>query len=160
MNLIPPSVSKQLLINQICNKHLNTDVSNCIKEFCFETVVNVSITNEAKRKKRLLHCEQAATIDEWYFAPGLNPEDKWGVCIQFGDTPYQISDRAEYYPHYTVIAGANCSKCGNYLHVESLGMTQLPVRIICFCHALDEWSMEHDQLTMYDEYGQEEDWDW
>lgn len=155
MSLIKPSVSKQLLLNQICNQHLNNDVNNCIKEFCFDTVVNVAMINESKRKKRLLHCEQAANIDKWHFAPAfVNPEDKWGICVQFGDTPYQISDRGEHYPYYKVIAGANCSKCGNYLHVESLGMTQLPVRIVCFCHALDEWSIDDD------EHEQEEDWDW
>ena len=140
----------QLLINDVCKRHLNMDVGGIIKGFAFETMKNAWIIFESHRRKRLSNHEYDRNVETWR----NERNDSWEHVIQWG-FPFEITDKPVLYPYYLTIGGTHCSKCGEYERVQSPNPVKYSDKIWCYCHALEDWSVDADADLEI-----EEDWDW
>lgn len=132
------SIQKQLLLDAIGRKALNRDVVSVIKGFSFETMKNVAITNEARRRKNVAMSEATHNMRLWR-SPD---EQRWGHMIEYGFGTYYITSQRQRHAFCSVIGAENCHKCGNYISHEADGYNnetqiQYPENIRCTCHLVD-----------------------
>ena len=150
-------VERQMILNVLGRKKLNSDMIYVIKSFSFETMKNATITNEARRRKNLVMAE-ATENDEYSCLGGM-----WSHTIHWGPRPFYLSDHPRTYPYYRYISASNCQMCGNY----NLHGGNYPENILCFCHAMGDddydeswWLPQNNHfntITGEDVWGSEED---
>ena len=150
-------VERQMILNVLGRKKLNSDMIYVIKSFSFETKKNAAITNEARRRKNIAMAEFTEN-DECSSLGGM-----WSHTIHWGPTPFYLSDHPRTYPYYRYISASNCQMCGNY----NLAGRTYPENILCFCHAMGDtdndeawWLPEHNHFNLITDnnvWGSEED---
>ena len=143
------SIQKQLLLDAIGRKALNRDVVSVIKGFSFETMKNVAITNEARRRKNVAMSEATHNMRLWR-SPD---EQRWGHMIEYGFGTYYITSQRQRHAFCSVIGAENCHKCGNYISHEADGYNnetqiQYPENIRCTCNWVDD---ENEWIEMLEE---------
>lgn len=124
-------IEKQLIVNRLGGLLCN-DVTNVIKEYCFDRLSHIIIQNEAHRYKRLSIVE-LSNIQRWRTLNG----EQWTLGFHV-DSPGEFPN-----PYFREIGAINCGICGDY--VASLSGYDLwnyelrcSERIQCNCEYFDE----------------------